>query len=344
MGIEARDFGKALRERVEKTATDVAKSEADRQITAFATGVREAALRLTGEEVRKAAADIKADLLVDSRMQDRTLVQVTEHLTEIDKKLAAVDLDAIRAVQAEITADMARLTKQRRQAAEELIAIGKAEGDLRRAAAALERQSEGMLHLATVIGKQIADLQQTTEDRARGAANLAVAALEGDLLKRLAEKSNSTDERLEGELSKLSDAVTASVVEATARIMEPVAKAVADLDATRETFESETAALHTDMVKAAERLLNPDAADAPLMPRDFRGPYVEKQTYQRGDLALFLGSTWIAKTKTSEKPAISTDPSAPWGLLAAGGFGGMVASGKPATPATARKTKRGGPP
>lgn len=272
MHADPRDFGKALRQRVEEAAAAVAKSTVQGHFDTFGDDVLKRVETITVQEARKAMADVKADLHAEARFTTRMIEQIEQRLGEAVAKLAAVDITRIEVRQLEVDADVQRLLKQRADLAADLVGIRKAESELRQLATALIGQTEQVDHVAKTIGGQIAKLQQETEDRATAAANLAVTGMQATVLQKMQDDFGAMREELETHfLAKLRD----------------------DLS----------------------EIFGHGIADA------FKGPHVEGDTYKRGDMVMFLGSTWIAKRETDMKPSISEGKDAPWGLLAAGGFG-----------------------
>jgi DNA repair exonuclease SbcCD ATPase subunit len=287
MHADPRDFGKALRQRVEEAAGAVAKAEVQGHFETFGDDIRKRVEVITTQEARKAIADLKADLQADARFGARVIEQIERQLGEAVAKLAALDTDQIEVRQAEIDADIKRLLKQRSDAAADLAAIRKAEGELRQLAKALIGQTELVDHVAKTIGAQIATLRSETEDRATAAANLAVTGMQATVLHKMQIDFTAMREEIEGHFAKLRDEVA--------------------------------------------ELFGSGLVDA------FKGPYVEGDTYKRGDMVMFLGSTWIAKRQTTDKPTISEKNDSPWGLLAAGGFGHKLIEKQKRAAAGARK-------
>lgn len=271
MHADPRDFGKALRQRVEEAAAAVAKTEVQGLFDSFGADIHKRVDVVTRQEARKAVADLKADLQADARFTSRMLDQVEKQLADHGAKLAAVDLTRIEARQAEADGDVQRLLKQRADLASDLVGIRKAEGELRQIAKALVDQMEIVTHVGATIGAQIAKLRQETEDRATAAANLAVTGANAVALQKMQSEMTTMREEFEGLFTKLREELTDHIGEG---------------------------------IVAA-----------------FRGPYVEGDLYKRGEMVMFLGSTWIAKGQTVERPSLSEGKDAPWGLLAAGGFG-----------------------
>lgn len=271
MHADPRDFGKALRQRVEEAAAAVAKAEVQGHFDTFGDDVMKRVEVVTAQEARKAVADLKADLQADARFTSRMIEQIERQLGEAVAKLAVVDVARVEVRQMEVDADVQRLLKQRADLASALVEIRKAESELRQVAKALIGQTEQVDHVAKTIGAQIAKLQRETEDRATAAASLAVTGMQAVVLQKMQLDMTAIREELEASFAKLRD----------------------DLGA------------H----------FGQGIVDA------FRGPYVEGDTYKRGSIVMFLGSTWVAKTETVDRPSLSEGKDAPWGLLAAGGFG-----------------------
>jgi hypothetical protein len=271
MHADPRDFGKALRQRVEETATAVAKTEVQTHFDTFGDDILKRVETITVQEARKAVDSLKADLQADARFSARVIDQIEKQIGEAVAKLAALDTDQIEVRQAEIDGDIKRLLKQRSDAATDLAAIRKAEGELRQLAKALIDQTEQVDHVAKALGAQLASLKADTEARATAAANLAITGMQATVLHKMQDDVREMRDAMESDFSKLRDEV---------------------LD-----------------------LLGQGIAEA------FKGPYVEGDTYKRGNMVMFLGSTWIAKHETADRPTLSEKKDSPWGLLAAGGFG-----------------------
>lgn len=354
MDGDPRDFGKALRARVEQTAVGVARAMVAEQFEALGTEIRKAGEQAAVEAARRHVQSLKADLRADVRFNERVLEQIDKRLSDVGATLALVAPDHVAALQAEIAGDVARLRKQRHDMAKDLEAIRRADDELRSIAKALEDRAERVDHVAQEIGKRIVTLTEEIQKRADGSARMAVADLTSEALGRLAEIGKSMEARIDLLGEHVVAKADASVREAVAQSVAPVEKAKgeltslrkaieAEIDAWAQTrsdlirkFEDEAAALQTDLVKAADHVIDPTADSAPLLPRAFRGPYADGVSYQRGDLAMFLGSTWIAYRKTSERPKVDPDDGRAWGLFAAGGFGGNLSGAARPKPRASR--------
>lgn len=287
MHADPRDFGKALRQRVEEAAGAVAKAEVQRHVEAFGDDIHKRVDTMSVEAARKAVTSLKADLQADARFTALQIEAIDKRVAELAARMAPMDLTSVEVRQAEIDADAKRLLKQRADLASDLVSIRKAEGELRQLAKALIGQTEMVDHVAKTIGAQIAGLRSETENRATAAANLAVTGMQADVLHKMQ----------------------------------------SDFAAMREEIDLHFAKLREEFAE----LMGGGIVDA------FRGPYVEGDTYKRGDMVMFLGSTWIAKGQTSDRPTISEKKDSPWGLLAAGGFGHKLIEKQKRAAAGARK-------
>lgn len=303
MNADPRDFGKALRQRVEDTAGAVAKTQVDAGLQMFGDDIRARVATITKAQAKAEVAELKADLQAESRYQARVLEQVEKRLGEIAGQLGLIDVEKITVMQAELDADARRMIKQRGALAEDLVEIRKAESQLRLVAKALVEQTEQVDHVAVTIGAQLVEMRKDSEDRARAAAMLAVADMESVVLRKMQLDHDTMRKETEASMT----ALRTEIREALASVIEK--------------FSADAAELQTQLVKAADAATDPSGPDMPLVPRSFRGPYVEGEVYKRGDMVMFLGSTWIAKRQTPARPAISDSPASPWGLFAAGGFG-----------------------
>ena len=337
--MDALAFGQALRKRVD----DAAQARFDALMAEMGADIRkaggEAAARAADDAARAAVRKLGEDLSLDIRRQVEALGAVSERVAATEGVLKGLDPSEAKAAYEAVREEQARLREGRDRLLEDLAKARVAETQLRALALQLIETNGRHEALSTAVAKMAHELQADIDARAARAAALVLHEMGADArasvekaageaqAEALAKLREATDQAETARVSyeAMLDAARQGYSKAMIRVaawehdaMERVEKAITRL-------EDGAATTRDELIRKADlALMGGDltADDVPLVPRAFRGAWKEGTSYQRGDLVVFFGSTFIAIRDTAEKPYATVAEGAPWQLFAAGGFGG----------------------
>jgi septal ring factor EnvC (AmiA/AmiB activator) len=289
------EFGKRLRATLDAAAKAAAQTVVEERFTKFGSDV-------VGWAERAARDAVLASMLEAVRPVHAALGRLEGQFAGTEEKLAK---------QAELLAavDTARLHNDREELDATQGRLEKARGDI---LAEIRAASTAVAEEADRVRKLAGNLLTAREDAASLASALAarIEAIHGEVAKAGEEAAAAAMERMKGDFLSEMDAFSESLRGVLADDLKKFrAESAGVLSRARVEVTSSLDAMHK---RASD--------DAGLLLSRFRGPYEEGDAYAKGDIAVFRGSTWIAK-RNPKGTAPSADPQGPWALFASGGIG-----------------------
>jgi len=289
------EFGKRLRATLDAAAKAAAQAVVEKRFEAFGSDV-------VGWSQRAAREAVMASMLEAVQPVHAALGRLEGQLAGAEAKLAK---------QAELLAavDAARLRNDRDELEVTQGRLEKARGDI---LAEIRAASSEVAKEADQARKLVGSLLIERDDVASLAASIAarIEALHGDVAKEAETAAVAATERLKGDLLGEMDAFSETLREITA---EDVKKFRAESAGVLSRARAEMAS-HLDAIRKRH------SESAGLLLARFRGPHEAGESYAKGDVTVFRGSTWIAK-RAPDGTLPSADPKGPWALFAAGVVG-----------------------
>jgi hypothetical protein len=350
--IDPKEFGEALKKRVSIAVVEAVDARIDKVADAYG----KAAEATAKDEVKKAASELFVQLNGHIRDAERRLSDLARAddvikigLAENKATLALLDVSRVEAIMKHLHSDQIRIDKARLTLEGDLAGYNRNAEALLAVATELRAEDNIQKAVLTSLVGQINKIRDDTDTRvhmaAHAAASLAVEALTKDAVAKMAEASlavTMASVRATDAVRKAEDFTIRTVEVRDAIIKAGQAQIDTWGEKSRDVlakFTQDADRLSTELVQKADAALTAAAAQGdaqaadnqanpPLVPRAYRGPYRDGETYQRGDLVTYLGSTFIAVERTGARPLVSNDPDAPWQLFAAGGMGGGFTNSK----------------